>query len=321
LTPLQEAKKATESTLWSIILSSAYNERLEGKMETSAEERKFWRALACFAVAGILLIITAYYLPDIWKLRRLLLEAIGEAFIVAAILGLTVDKYLKGDLVRRASQDVHKYLVGYNLPDEIKQRIQQLMGTVFIRRNWHIAYMLSPSGKDEVVIDVVYSYELENVSNEVQDYLPMIQIEKHLNPTILELRCDDPDSRFRISSKAGESLGKEEKVPGLIELRANSVKVKPTGTNGLRYPFSAHFQLRTPHDHSDTFSFGQPSIGVTIAASYPPEYSFSIEPEPGMIATENMWQIRNRAFLRSEHVVLRWFKIEPQDKSSASSQT
>jgi len=290
-------------------------------MEISAEEQRFWRALASFAIAGLLLIISAYFLPDTWKLRRLLLEAVGEAFIVAAILGLTVDKYLKGDLIRRASQDVHKYLVGYNLPDEIKQRIQQLMGTVFIRRNWHIAYTLSPSGKDEVVIDVVYSYELENVSNHVHDYTPMIQIEKHLNPTILELRCDDPDSRFRISSRAGESIGKEEKVPGLVELHADDIKVKPTARSGLKYPFSGHFQLRTPNNHSDTFSFGQPSIGVTIVASCPPGYTFSIEPEPEMIATDNMWQFRNRAFLRSEHVIVRWFKLDAQENNSALSRT
>jgi hypothetical protein len=107
----------------------------------------------------------------------------------------------------------------------------------------------------------------------------------------------------------------------LLRIRAPDISVKPAGKSGLTYPFSGHFRLRTPNNHSDTFSFGQPSIGVTIVASCPPGYSFSIEPEPEMISTDNMWQFRNRAFLRSEHVVVRWFKLEPQDKSSAISQT
>jgi hypothetical protein len=147
----------------------------------------------------------------------------------------------------------------------------------------------------------------------------MIQIEKHLNPTILELRCDDPEIRFRLFSKTGESIGKEDKVPGLIELRHDNVKIKPKGKDELKYPFSGHFSLQTPNNHSDTFSFGQPSIGVTIRTSCPDGYRFSIEPEPDMIATDNMYQFRHRAFLRSEHVVVRWFKLGIQNTTSDAS--
>jgi hypothetical protein len=310
---------ATENIPWSIIFASVSEERSEGEMDTSAEERKFWLVLAGFAATGLLLLIGAYFFPDHWKLRRLLLEAIGEAFIVAAILGLTVDKYLKGDLLQRASKDVHKYLVGYNLPDEIKQRIQELMGTALVRRDWQIHFSLTPTDTNEVLIDVSYSFQLENVSNRVQDYLPMVQIEKHMNPRILELRCDDPDSKFRLAPSEGQqSIGEEsETVPGLVEVRADTLKVKPAGKDRLTYPMSGHFQLRTPHEHSDTFSFGHPSIGVTITTSCPETHKFSLEPEPAMIVTENMYQMRHRAFLRSEHMRIRWMRVEHQHNSSA----
>ncbi len=252
------------------------------------------------------------YFPDAWILPRLLATSVGEALIVASILGLTVDRYLKQYLIRKASQDVSKYLVGYNLPDEIKARIQALMGAALIRRNWRIEYTLTPvDGVDEVLINVRYEFELENVSNTVQYYEQGFQGEKHQNPVVLEMRCDDPETQFRVVAGPAESLGKDQVgVPGVIQALAPKIPVKPSGGNSeLRYPFMGHYQLRTPSNHSDTFSFAHYSIGVTVTASCPEGYRISIEPSPDIVATKNMWQFRKRAFLPSEHIMVRWGKV------------
>ncbi len=282
-------------------------------MEITKQEVKFFAFLLGFAVLGFGLIWGAHHIPDHYVVRRLLAASVGEALIVASVLGLTVDRYLKEYLVRKASQDVSKYLVGYNLPDEIKARIQALMGTALIRRDWRIAYTLSPAegSADEVYIDVHYTFELENVSNTVQSYTQIIEEERHRNPVILEMRCDDPESGFRLIADETKSLGKaKDGVPGVIEARGPEIQVKPSGGKPeLRYPFMGHYRLRTPSSNSDTFSFLQPSIGVTITASYPAGYTISMESDRNMIVTENMWQLRQRAFLQSEHVMVRWSKV------------
>ena len=177
-------------------------------VEISRQELKFWGVLTVIATLGLGLIVIVQFLPQTWVLRRLLLTSVGEASIVATILGLTVDRYLKGYLIRKASQDVYKYLVGYNLPDEIKARIQALMGIALIRHNWEIAYRLTPieGSSTEVPIDVTYSFELENISNTIQKYTLRIQAEKYLNPRIVELRCDDPETAFRLVAGDNESL-------------------------------------------------------------------------------------------------------------------
>jgi hypothetical protein len=294
------------------ILNSALDaEKPEDEMEVTSQDVKFWAIMAGFGVFGVLLITAVYFFPDQWILKRLLTLSIGEAFVVAAILGLTVDRYLKGDLIRKVSQDVYKYMVGYNLPAEIKGRLQALMGTALVRRNWQIAYTLIPIAEsDEVLIDINFSYELENVSNTVQTYTPRIEIEKYLNPTILELRCDDPESHFRHVANPGESIGKEQgEKSGIIAAQGPGINVKPSGRNSeLRYPFRGHYQLRTPSHHGDSFSFNHPSIGVTITATYPVGYKIAIESGDETVTTDNMWQFRNRAFLPSEHVMVRWFK-------------
>jgi hypothetical protein len=306
--------RAEAKDLGLTLLSSAVGlgELEHGEMEVTEKDVKFLVILGVFAALGFAIVTGTHFLPDYAILRRSLALALGEALIVASILGLTVDRYLKGYLIRTASLDVYKYLVGYNLPEEIKERLQSLMGTVFIRRNWQIAYTLTPieSDSDEVIIDVRYRFELENISNTVQTYRQRIQAEKYLNPIVLEMRCDDPESSFCCSATLGGSLGRDQEgVPGLIEASSPEIKIKPSRRNGeLRYPFSAHYQLRTPSNHGDTFSFLHPSIGVTITAAYPEGYRISIEPESDTVITENMWQFRKRAFLQSEHVMVRWFK-------------
>ena len=185
-----------------------------------------------------------------------------------------------------------------------------------IRRDWNIEYTLSPEQNGEVTIDVKYRFQLENVTNRTVEYLPMIQAEKYLNPTIVELRCDDAINHFRLIAKDGESLGTESRtVRGLIELRHKEIGIKPRSSGQTSYPFSGHYRLRTPCNHGDTFSFGRPSLGVTITTNAPSGYMFSIEPSPWTIQTDNMYQIKGRAFLRSEHVMVRWMKMNGLDSA------
>lgn len=278
-------------------------------MEISRQEVRFWDVLVMIFILGLGLIVIVRFLPEAWVLRRFLVTSVGETSIVATVLGLTVDRYLKGYLIRNASQDVYKYLVGYNLPDEIKARLQALVGLALVRHNREIAYRLTPveGPSTEVLIDVNYSFELENISNTIQKYTLRIQAEKYLNPRIVELRCDDPETKFRLIAADNESLGRDQSgLPGVIEAHAQEIDGKPSGGT-LRYPFRGHYQLRTPTDHSDAFSFSHPSSGVTLTVACPPDYRFSIE-QPDTILTDDMWQFRKRAFLRSEHVTVRWFK-------------
>jgi len=200
------------------------------EMEITRQELKFLAVLLVLAVFGLGLITAAHYFPVLWVLRRSLTVSVGEALIVASVLGLTVDRYIKQYLIRKASKDVSKYLVGYNLPEEIKARIQALMGTALIRRNWQIAYTLDPLPlTDEVIIDVRYTFELENVSNTVQYYEQGFQAEKHLNPLMLEMRCDDPVNKFRLVAESGKSLGKDQPgVPGLIQALAPKIPILPS---------------------------------------------------------------------------------------------
>src|SRR5215467_13143506 len=71
---------------------------------------------------------------------------VGEALMVSAVSAATVDLYLKRKLTHEFAGDIAKYLIGYTLPTEIRDRINSLMRTDLIRRNYVLSLRLLPLG-------------------------------------------------------------------------------------------------------------------------------------------------------------------------------
>ncbi len=281
-------------------------------MEKRKEDRKFWGSLVVIALLGLAALIGAHYMPLLWALPRALAISIGEALFVAAILGFTVDKYIKEFLVREASKDIFKYLVGYKLPEGIQNRLRDLMGTSLIRRNYQVIYTLTAISNDQMLLDVKYSFLVENVSTSETPYTPKFQGEKHDKPKILELRCDEKNTRFRKVAGSSGTIGEEStKVPGVIEAIGPEISLIP----GRVYPISGHYQLQVPPNHSDTLSFLYPTVDVTVRVECPEEFEFVIE--GAEIETPNMWQFGGHAFLTNEHTRVRWFKKRPKEPHPA----
>ena len=133
-------------------------------VQIEKEERTFLTALGLIALVGAVLIVVASLLPLTWLLRRALVFSFGEALLVAAILGFTVDKYIKGFLVRKASNELLKYLVGYKLPEPIQNRLRDLMGTPLIREHYQVFYTITPIADNQIVLDVRYQFDLKNIT-------------------------------------------------------------------------------------------------------------------------------------------------------------
>jgi hypothetical protein len=273
-------------------------------MEIEKQEVKFWCILGATAFVGIGLFIGVNYLPSAWTLRRSLGLSVGEALVVAAVLGFTVDRYIKAFLVRKASVDLFKYLVGYKLPEEIQNRLRDLMGTYLIRKNYQVVYTLTPESDNQMLLDVRYSFLLQNISTvTISSYEPRVETEKHDNPRILELRCDEKDSHFWKVADAGGTIGTESStVPGVIVGIGEKIDLVPQRL----YPISGHYQLRVPSNHSETLSFLHPTVDVTVRVECPDDFQVVID--GAAVKTPKMWQFGGHAFLTSEHVRIRWFK-------------
>ena len=136
--------------------------------------------------------------------------------------------------------------------------------------------------------------------------MPKLQLERHDNPVIVELRCDEKEKQFQKLAAPGKTIGVESaEVPGVIEATGDMIDLLPQ----VVYPMSGHYQLRVPNNHSDTLSFLHPTVDVTVRVECPEDFRVVIEDELAL-ATPKMWQFGARAFLTSEHVRVRWFKLD-----------
>jgi hypothetical protein len=85
-----------------------------------------WLAEWLGLLVGIVLIIVG--VVGHFKLHEyLLLRSLSEALLIAGILTLTVDPFIKRRLLREASKDIFRHMLGFALPDEIKERLNSIV--------------------------------------------------------------------------------------------------------------------------------------------------------------------------------------------------
>lgn len=233
-------------------------------------------------------------------------ESLGASFVIAAVLSLTVDVYLKGRVLREVSSDVSKYLIGYRLPEAIQDRIRELLQTQWIRRNCQIRCRLSvlADRPGYVRLEVTIADEMENITGETRIYQETIEFEKHDFEKVIELRCDcdDPKSSY---SLRGENLANEKKEePGVIVARGKKVKIPPVKNNqGHPYRFTARYEIVHPEKYSDVVSFSKPTMGVVLEIECPE--NFRVSASPADVETRNRWEYK-RLFLPGDHIRFRW---------------
>jgi hypothetical protein len=236
-------------------------------------------------------------------------HSLGDALIIASILSLTVDLYVKERVLQEVSSDVSKYLIGYRLPEAVQDRIRALLQTRWIRRNCNLRLRLTeiPNKPGYVKIEMVVIRDLENITTEEASYQDKYTYEKHLPEKVLEMRCDSADltAQYRI---ADPGLAKEkEDEPGVMQALGNVVKIPPVfETLGRRYQFTVRYEAEYPDNYSDIISFELPTISVVFEAECPPGFRVSVS--PAGVTTPNRWEYR-KLFLPGEHIRFRWEKI------------
>jgi hypothetical protein len=276
------------------------------------ETLKFGAILIGLAVLGGILV--RVHVPN---LDNHFTEAVGHALIVAAILGLTVDFFVKTRMVREISQDTFKYLVGHRLPDEIKDKIQEVVETKIVRSNWRFNYHIQPNGDGRIRLVTDLEYSVENISNRPLEYEQAIFLGKYTEPKFIELRCDSSEGEpcyclneeyLSEQLETRQYSGKE----WTAEVVGNKMMLKPKKKYpNVKYVFGAKYQQMFPENGGDIFEFGSldiptTTIGVTITASYPNEFEFRASTKE---ANKDRWEF-GKVFLPGEFVGFWWRKRE-----------
>ncbi|HEX6503232.1 MAG TPA: hypothetical protein VF011_08280 [Terriglobales bacterium] len=234
--------------------------------------------------------------------------SLGDAMMIAAMLGLTVDYFLKERVLREVSGDVSKYLIGYRLPAEVQDRIRWLLQTEWIRRNFHVRCRLTEIDESRVSLEITISEEIQNITSEPSVYQDFLEFERHDPTSVIELRCDceDPKARYRI---AGPDLQPKEKPddPGVMQVQGKKVKIPPVHEAiGRTYNFAVRYVVEYPSQYSESINFSHATINVILEADCPNTYLFTASDAD--ISGHNRWEYR-RLFLPGESITFRWRRL------------
>jgi hypothetical protein len=78
-----------------------------------------------------------------WSPEVTFRHGLGEAVLIAGVLSLVVDPFLKRDLQREASLDIFHHMLGFDQQPEIKDRLKDLIcKTVLYRRDFDLVFTI-----------------------------------------------------------------------------------------------------------------------------------------------------------------------------------
>jgi hypothetical protein len=234
--------------------------------------------------------------------------ALGDALMIASVLGLTVDYFLKERVLREVSADVSKYLIGYRLPVEVQDRIRWLLQTQWIRRNFHIRCRLTEINNDRVNLEITVSDEIQNITSEPHTYQDFLEFERHDPQRVLELRCDssDPKAQYRFADNEVQIREKPDD-PGVMQALGKKIKIPPVHEAvGRNYRFTSRYAVEYPSHYSDAINFSKPTIDVILEVECPNNYRFTASDAD--FSAHNRWEYR-RLFLPGENITFRWQRL------------
>ena len=134
--------------------------------------RKTWFWLVGLFVLGLLLVEASIirligpagdainHALDFLPLR----DKLGEAFLIAAILAVIVDPFLKGELLEEVSKEALSFAAGYVLPDPLKTLLKRIIKVPYIRERFRMTLSLSdiPNHPSFIRLTMHTSYDVVN---------------------------------------------------------------------------------------------------------------------------------------------------------------
>ncbi len=132
-------------------------------------------------------------LPEVFHFSRFLHDfalAIGTALLVAAILGASVDRWLKQGLLRDAFQS----LFGYMLPAELREELGWVYGQELLCDRYDFTLTLAPiEGSDLLTAQLEARRDLRNVTSHNVPWRPLIAVDEWFHEgrpsQVIALRC------------------------------------------------------------------------------------------------------------------------------------
>ena len=111
----------------------------------------YWAVLTILAVLGL----TGIIVPALreWQWDHGVVNELGVAFLIAAVLGTTIDRWMKTEI----AADVFRATLGYVMPKEFHSEIQKVLSFPFMCESHEMWYDIYSLQTDSVTVRVEIS--------------------------------------------------------------------------------------------------------------------------------------------------------------------
>jgi hypothetical protein len=284
-------------TAWGHWPPQSYRESREGEvaMRPTRDELILWIVLGLAFLLGMALIIP----PHIWRWEWDLgiLHDIGIAFVVASILGFTIDRFLQ----QRFAKDVFQAAVGYILPPELRQEVHWITSFEFLATSLHRVTIVDlADGTVKISTDV--ERELENITSTPKKIRPRVDVDDWGKGSLSEiLICE-------ITTSEGITLQSPRTEDKGHYLHAETEEVLVHPEERIRV-FCRFVEYKTTNDLV-TFGLSYPSknpeIDVTVSPSLEFEADFGHHGEKITMHSGSRRMLRG-TFLPHHILSVRWW--------------
>jgi hypothetical protein len=211
----------------------------------------------------------------------------AHALIIAGFLAIVVDWFVKAHFIREVTRDVYHYLVGYDLPVEIKDQIKDLTNIKIVRSRFCIDFRFTRHGKENLKGEVTIDFDVENYSSYKETYRPELAIESADNPTFLSLVVTGASKTYCMNETelAENSFAPES---GSQQANGKPISILPRKHEG-RCHISWRYSIIVPQTYSDVFAFSYPTRDVCITTEMPQGFTFHVS---GAESTGNRWEMK-----------------------------
>lgn len=204
-----------------------------------------------------------------------LIEGLGEALAIAAILGWTVDAAAKRELVEEVLENVSAHIAGHLLQPQLRDVIVQYLEADLVRTSWDITYTFDdwpdqPADTEYRRLTTKFDYQMENRSKTVQYYDCVFEMEKSLFPHIGDASIVTMTGKTLVGPPDG--FASKDHPQGFYETPTNlgfrkTVTIPPH--NGPAYAIHGESEELVRDGSILPFYAKYPVLRTTLAVEYP----------------------------------------------------
>lgn len=240
---------------------------------------------------------------------------LADSFIVAMVLGVTLELFSAKLLVERVSDGLAQRLIGRGLPAELQAPIKDIVGTDFVRDHYVKSYSFSPPENGQVNVDVEIRFDVRNYSDAVRDYAPGIAAEIFFRPEFRFLEYGIPGEKIHTFSDENLS-SKVETVDELNVRRVHKSALPPVSMKPVRTgersacQVTWRYRVTMPEQYCDVTDFGEATLGATLQLQNLPEELEFVSGGDASLHHElgsQSWYF-DKSFITGQHVRAWWFR-------------